>query len=196
MENIKEVIAKNLIKLRKQNKLTQVELSEKLNYSDKAVSRWESGEVTPDIETLNKIADVYNVDITSMFDQNLNVEDLQKADKREASNRRAIVLLGISFVWILATILYVYAQFISDKSYWEIFVYGVPATIFVAMIFNFIWGKRLWRFVLISAFIWTALVCIYLSFIKYNIWPIFLLGAPIQVAIVLWSTIKSKEKLK
>ena len=41
MDNINLTVAKNLSDLRKQNKLTQLEVAEKLNYSDKAVSKWE-----------------------------------------------------------------------------------------------------------------------------------------------------------
>ena len=55
MENIKEIIAGNLVALRKSKRMTQQELAEKLNYSDKAVSRWEHAETLPDIETLCKI---------------------------------------------------------------------------------------------------------------------------------------------
>ena len=55
MENIKETIAKNLVELRKSHKLTQSALAEKLNYSDKAISRWEHAETLPDIETLCKV---------------------------------------------------------------------------------------------------------------------------------------------
>lgn len=193
MENIKETVAKNLLKLRKKNKLTQAELSEKINYSDKAVSRWESGEVTPDIETLNKIAEVYNVSITSLFEQNLDVQNMEKISKKEAGNRRAIILLAVSFVWLLVILIFVYSNILFNKTFWEVFVYGVPATALITMIFSFIWGAGPWKFILLSAFIWTVLASIYLSFLTYNIWMIFLLGAPIQVAIVLWSSIKTKK---
>ena len=43
MEDLKVIFAQNLIALRKQMKLTQIELAEKINYSDKAVSKWERG---------------------------------------------------------------------------------------------------------------------------------------------------------
>ena len=61
MENIKEIIASNLASLRKERKFTQQELASKLNYSDKAVSRWEHAETLPDIETLCKICEIYGV---------------------------------------------------------------------------------------------------------------------------------------
>ena len=67
MKNIREIISTNLIALRKQSGLTQVDLAKKLKYSDKAVSRWEKGEVVPDVETLENIAKVYNVPLTYLL---------------------------------------------------------------------------------------------------------------------------------
>ena len=55
MEKLNFIIAKNLSELRRKNKLTQLEVAEKLNYSDKAVSKWEQGESLPGIEVLYKI---------------------------------------------------------------------------------------------------------------------------------------------
>ena len=49
MEKLNFIIAKNLSELRRKNKLTQLEVAEKLNYSDKAVSKWEQGEALPGI---------------------------------------------------------------------------------------------------------------------------------------------------
>ena len=43
MDALKVIIAANITQLRKENNLTQAELAEKLNYSDKAVSKWERG---------------------------------------------------------------------------------------------------------------------------------------------------------
>ena len=59
MENLKDVIRENLINLRKEHKLTQIDLAKKINYSDKAISRWENGDVLPDVEILNSICNVY-----------------------------------------------------------------------------------------------------------------------------------------
>ena len=58
---VKETVKDNLVRLRREHKLTQLELSEKINYSDKAISRWETGEVTPDVETLEQLARLYDV---------------------------------------------------------------------------------------------------------------------------------------
>ena len=59
MENINQVVGNNIKTLRKANNMTQFELAEKLNYSNKAISRWESGEIVPDVATLNKICEIF-----------------------------------------------------------------------------------------------------------------------------------------
>ena len=61
MTDIKQIIAKNISALRQDKELTQIELAEKLNYSDKAVSKWERGESLPDIGVLTQIADLFEV---------------------------------------------------------------------------------------------------------------------------------------
>ena len=106
MNDIKDIIANNLIKLRKKHKLTQNELAEKLNYSDNAISRWERGEVTPSIETLDQIAKYFDVPLSSLIEDNaLGVSE--KQDKKILRNKLAIILLFISLVWLVATITFV-----------------------------------------------------------------------------------------
>ena len=77
-KDIKKIIANNICELRKTNKLTQVELAEKLNYSDKAVSRWERGDTLPDIDILLKICDLFNVS----FDYLISTEDKREKEKQ------------------------------------------------------------------------------------------------------------------
>ena len=59
MKDLKLVIAKNIAKLRVDSNMTQNELAQKLNYSDKAVSKWERGESLPDISVLVQIAEIF-----------------------------------------------------------------------------------------------------------------------------------------
>lgn len=190
MNNVKLVVAKNIQKLRKQNKLTQAELAEKLNYSDKAISRWESGEVTPDVEVLNKIAEIFDVEITSLFDENLNLEKASVVSKKQRVNKTTIMLLCSCFIWVCATVIYVYGHLLLNENFWLIFIYAVPATVLIILIFNYLWGKASRRYIFYSVLIWTVIASIYITFLSYNLWMIFLIGAPVQVAIVLWAKIK------
>ena len=70
MDNVRELISKNLYLIRKEKKLTQLEFAEKINYSDKAISRWEKGESIPDVETLANIAKTFDVPINFFFQEN------------------------------------------------------------------------------------------------------------------------------
>ena len=67
MDELKEIIAKNLTELRTCAHLTQLQLAEMLNYSDKAVSKWERGEAVPDIRVLKKLADIYNITVDDII---------------------------------------------------------------------------------------------------------------------------------
>ena len=71
------MIARNLTQLRKENHLTQKELSEKLNYSDKVISKWERGESTPNIEALQALSDFYNVSIDQLINGNNEKNEAQ-----------------------------------------------------------------------------------------------------------------------
>ena len=69
MENTNEInekIAKNLVHYRKAAKLTQAELAEKINYSDKSVSKWESGNGVPDVYILIRLAQLYGVTVNDL----------------------------------------------------------------------------------------------------------------------------------
>lgn len=194
MENINLVIGTNIKELRKANKLTQSELAEKLNYSNKAISRWESGEVIPDVITLNKICEVFNIPLSQIFETNVTEKKVRRNYKLQIGNKLAISLLAIIMVWFIATIGFVYAKIIFDINFWKIFIYAVPTSAVIGIIFNSIWGNKTLNFILISILIWTCLASVFIALINYQIWPIFLVGIPMQIAVILWSNITSTKK--
>lgn len=196
MENVREVVTRNLLKLRKKNKLTQAELAEKLNYSDKAVSRWESGEVVPDVETLNKIAEVYQVELSALFDADLDTENMVKLTKAQTANRVAIVCLGISIVWLIAVVAYIYIYTFNGFSAWQSFIYAVPATFLIGFIFNRKWGSTIGIYVFSSLFLWTGIAALYVALLKYDVWLVFILGIPIQAIVILYSQVRRGKKIK
>ena len=191
MRNIKEIIADNLVYLRKENKMTQLELAEKLNYSDKSISKWEHAETLPDIEILKKLADMYGVTIDYITSDG-SKEDKSKYLKKSQNDQNKIVitLLTISFVWTLATVIYVYTNLILKSNYWLAFLWALPVSCLVLLYFNKIWGKRKFSFIISSVLAWTLILCFYLQFLSYNMYLVFLIGIPIQIAIVLWAQLK------
>lgn len=192
LTDLKLVVAENIAELRKKNKMTQIELAEKLNYSDKAVSKWERGESIPDVAVLKTIADLFGVTVDYLLEQEHKSEP-QKTSKTVKKNRLIISLLAVVTVWLIATIIFVVIQELSlPIKTWLTYIYAVPISFVVALVFNSIWGKPRLNFLIISLLIWSTLLSLYLSLLSYNIWLIFLVGVPSQIIVLLWSRIKMK----
>lgn len=196
-KDIKQIIAKNLANLRKNKKITQTELAEQFGYSDKAISKWENGDTLPDIQTLYQLCEFYNVTLDFLvseqsFDE--KIKYINHLNKRVIINNSLIELLYCSFVWILAVIIYVYLYTFSEINYWQIFIWAIPATTIVMLLFTKVWKQKLYTFIVRSLFFWTLVTACYVQFIEYNIWPLFFLMIPIQVALIL--TIAINDKLK
>ncbi|MGN1258665.1 MAG: helix-turn-helix domain-containing protein [Christensenellales bacterium] len=189
MENLNLIIGNNIKDLRKANGLTQEELAKKLNYSNKAISRWESGEVVPDVETLNRLCEIFNIPIANIFEEKVTQTKVEHLYRYRLRNELAISLLAIMLVWLIATVSYVYAVITFNVNAWIIFLWAVPVTCIVGIVFNSIWGKMWFNFILISTLVWTLLTSIYITFNQYHFWLIFTIGIPIQIGIVLWSNI-------
>ena len=197
MNNVKDNLPQNLTKLRIENKMTQSEVAEKLNYTDKSVSKWERGEAIPPIDVIKDLADLYGVTIDYLGSDGGDISyDKRYASKANNANKIIITLLAVSLVWIVATVLFAYGVIFAGQAFWIFFVGAVPVTTIVLIVFNGIWGKRKYVFILVSLLIWTVLSTLYLLFISlpdhYNLWAIFFIGVPLQIATVLWSKLKKQ----
>lgn len=193
MENIKETVRQNLIRLRKSKKLTQIELSQKIGYSDKAISRWETGEVTPDVETLSALADIYGVPVSVFFLEN-SEEFRERTEKKYIGRNLAAALLVIACLWYLVIIVFMRLEAIGVARPWLMFIWACPATFLLAMLFNMRCGPRIMTFVFCSLLCWTLILSFYLQFLEYNMYLLFPSGAPLQAVIVLWAFVKQPKK--
>lgn len=192
MKNIKEIIACNLQSLRKQKKLTQTEVGEAVHYSDKAVSRWEKGESLPDIETLQSLAEFFEVSIAFLCEEH-SQEILPTSNKNQKAQKIICILLSILIVWLISLFIFFYLGNYKNFSYWQIFIWAIPFSALLLKYFNKIWGKEKYAIPISSILIWTFITAFYCQFIKYNLWLIFFVGAPLQAVIVLRNII---NKLK
>lgn len=193
MEDIKILLSKNLLNLRKQKGLTQLELANKLNYSDKSISKWEHGDAVPDIEVLKRIADFYEVTVDYLISDNSAKPELPPTEKSKNRKNFIITCLSTLLVWLCATIVYSQLKIWLGINYWLVFIWAIPASFIVLTVFNAIWGKHKFSFIITTCLVWTILLAIYLQFLKFNIWIIFIIGIPLQFAIILWCQLKSKK---
>jgi transcriptional regulator with XRE-family HTH domain len=193
--DLKLTIAGNITNLRKSMNWTQTELARQLNYSDKAISKWERAESIPDITVLNDMAGIFQVPISYLL-------ETVHADKKPASamitrhrkwNHIVIALISAAGVFFIATLLYVIFDLIDIaicEPSWMIYIYAIPLTLIVLLVFNLIWGKRNVSLFIISLLIWSILISIYLSFSAPNMWLVFLIGIPAQIIVLLVAPIK------
>lgn len=201
MQDLKFIIAKNIQKLRQEKGMTQVELAEKLNYSDKTISKWERGESLPDIVVLKNLADLFDVTldylVEEVHDEKLITRGMK--EKNDVKNRYIITGTSIFMVALMASLIYVILAMIFPKTNypWLCYVYAVPAALIVWLVFNSIWFNTRKNFFIVSLLVWSLLLALYLTFsmFGYYIWPILLVGIPAQLIIWMWSKIKNKKWL-
>ena len=191
MKNLRDIIPNNIVVLRRKKGLTQVDLAKKINYSDKAVSRWEKGEVLPDIETLQQVAKVLGVPLEYMLEEHTAEETENKQPRK---NEMIFASLVISAVWTVLSILFVYLRITNIMIYWQAFVWGVPITAFCCLYFYRKWKNKVFNLIVLTILNWSLLASIYCQFIDHNPWLVFIVGIPIEAAIVTSSFANPKIK--
>ena len=188
--DIKSNLAQNLSNHRKALKLTQAELALKLNYSDKAVSKWERGEAVPELTVLKQLADFYGVTIDSLIAEPKPV--IKPSVKNLGAKRIAIALWSTCIVWVVAVLFYACAGIIipSIEHTWLAFIVAIPLTIILLLILTSVWGKHWLNLIFSSLLVWTAILAIYLVVLcvlptpPSRLWEMFLIGIPIQALLV------------
>jgi transcriptional regulator with XRE-family HTH domain len=180
-----ETIGKNIMRLRRMANMTQLELAERLNYSDKSVSKWEQGNGVPDVRILVQLADLFQVSVDDLVREHTEKEIVPKHMRNV--RRLIIILCSVGLCWLVAVALFVFIGIAAPglPFLWLAFLYAVPASAIVVLVFSCIWKYKVVRVVSVSVLIWTTLTCIYLTVYACvdwePMWLIFLLGIPLQV---------------
>ncbi len=190
MENFKKTVAENLIRLRTAAGMTQSELGEKLSYSDKSISKWERGESVPDAFVLKQIASIFNVTVDYLLSEHSPDEKIERPRTYSRSVISTIAFIG---VWTLALVAFVVTWLCSMPT-WLIFVFTVPISLIVLLVFNSIWGIGKLNMFIISGIVWGIITSVYLLFYESNWWQLFIVGVPAQIIIILSFYIKKNKK--
>lgn len=193
MEEMKLVIAHNIAALRQASRMTQLELAEKLNYSDKAISKWERGESIPDVLVLKTIADLFGVTLDYLLEEDHGEKPKPTVESPGYlhRNRKVTTTLSVLLVWFVATVCYVVMDIVIPASVFKLipFAWAVPVSFIVWLVFNSIWFRPRLNYLIISLLVWSLLATLQLTILPfgYNVWPIYLLGIPAEVIIIIWS---------
>ena len=196
MKDLKNVIADNIVLLRKEKGLTQAQLAEKLNYSDKAVSKWERGESLPDVAVLKSLAEILGVSVDYLLESDHQKTELKKvAVSRKKFRRRAIITsMCVTLVWLVATVVFFILDTVTHLSqHWLCFIYAAPISFAVWLIFNSIWFNTRRNYLIISALLWTILGSLFITFLWLKLWLLFIVGIPAQNIIFLWSGMQGRD---
>ena len=202
MQEIKEAIALNIQELRRSRKMTQNELAQKINYTDKAVSKWERAESIPDISALKQIADTFSVTVDYLITREHNEYKKRKKERRKIrkNNRKIITLISVVLVWLVALFVYMNIDlFAKNNLNWLAFIYAVPVSAIVFLIFNSIWGNSRFNYLIISIIMWSVLASVFITIYVFTlkvVWLLFVLGVPAQIIIILWSRLKTKPEIQ
>ena len=204
-EELKVAVGSSIARLRRERGMTQAELAERINYSDKAVSKWERGESLPDVLTLLNLAQQLGTDLNTLMGTMPETAEAEpqpapeipavkapekpKKPRRYTADRSVIQKLSSILVWVVALFLYMILEAFGVKNLWLLFVAAVPANAIVLLSLRSAWKCYGWNRILISVILWGSLLTLYLFLLTVshvNVWRILPMGLLGQAAILLW----------
>ena len=94
-------LGKIIVELRKENNMTQMDLAEKMCVTDKAVSKWERDISCPDIKTINKLAEIFNVDINILLNTKVNTKSIKTHSIINQILSSVAVAMGVACIVLL-----------------------------------------------------------------------------------------------
>ncbi len=206
-EQVKTQFAKNLTELRKSRSLTQLQLAQELNYSDKAVSKWERGESIPDAVTLLNISKFFDVSLNALLDGSCHFKTAEEAkagpqaeiSKNKQAKHVFIPLISAFGTYFAASIVFFVFKNIPSVQEYAVFAfqYATVAAFIVLTVFSSLWWQRIWQCICVSGIIWSVGFCmVYPQFMenfKFFLVPCAILQC-ICILVYIFAYFLSKEK--
>jgi len=192
-----ELLAKNLIYYRKASGLTQLELAEKFNYSDKSISKWERGEGFPDIFVLKSLADFYGINVDDFYSEEHKKITVKHNQKRKQFYIR-LLSIGIAILVTFLAFFFLSTLLPKDSLFkpWLVFMYGLVAASIVWLVWEFIYHHPLNRMIATSCIVWSSALALFLSFhvlLGKDLFLLFIVAIPLQVLEILWFLFRNKK---
>ncbi len=205
-------VGNNISYYRKANGLTQSALAERLNYSDKAVSKWERGESVPDIYVIYKMSEVFMCSVNDIIgisgNEDITDDKLNEIAKQKQFRRIMITSLSVGLVWLVASVIYFVTDMIvngiynlGQNDFMLVFMYAVPASFIITLIFSKLWGRIWQQAVSVSGILWSSVISLAVSFNVFNFaeesaYKILAAAVVFQILIVLWYVMRKKSSKK
>ncbi|MCI8331327.1 MAG: helix-turn-helix transcriptional regulator [Clostridiales bacterium] len=189
---IKKTIAENIAYYRKKIGLTQSELSEKINYSDKSVSKWERGDGLPDVLVLSELAELYGVTLNDL----VSTDHKKDPAKRRARTRVFVTLLSAGLPWLVAAVVYFIVKLAAPGyAYAEhFFLYAIAICGIVSTVLTTLWFSHVWQMLSVSMIVWGVAVSVHFTCRLPQAIYIYIIAAVMQVLTLFWFTMKKIGK--
>ncbi len=187
LDELKLVVAGNLINLRTAAGLTQAELGAKLNYSDKSISKWERGEAIPDAYVLTQMGELFGVTVDYILSTHTDWEPPKAPDdpkKDVVYSTSVIIAIAVVGVWTLALTAFV-ALWLADMVRWRIFAAAFPVSVLTLLVLLCVFKRTRHLKYVVALFVLSLFVAFYLLFLNHNPWQIFLIAALAEVIVFL-----------
>lgn len=209
-EKLKNQLGSNIAAHRKRFGLTQAALAEKISFSDKAVSKWERGESIPDVVTLARLSELFDVPMDVLVrDKDELPKDIGSVERvmeravaktlKKKADKKIIQNLCTLLVWFVALLVYVVLATLDVPCAWVGFLYALPANCIVLISLRSAWHDYRANILLISLLWWGCLVAFHgslLAFVGFDAWMVYLLGIPGQIGVLLWGKLFRVPKEK
>lgn len=196
MDELKLVFASNLIKLRTDARMTQVELGEKLNYSDKTISKWERAESIPDAFVLKQLGAIFEVSVDHLLSSHDQWEDSLSGKKQKSEAKYDsffITMVSIAGIGTLAVLIFVIFWVLGSIE-WSIFAYAVPVSLITLLVLNSIWNGGKNNLLIVASLVFCIIAIIYIALIEYQPWQLFLVVIPAELVVFLSFKIRKRNK--
>ncbi len=186
MEDLKVVFAGNLINLRTRAGMTQAELAEKINYSDKSVSKWERAEALPDVSVVKSMAELFGVTVDYMLCSHEGWEQPEDTHGKHGERRFSpgvVTLVAVLGIWTAALFVFVVFWLLGHVLP-VIFLSAVPATLITLLVLNSIWSRdRKYNMIIVQGLTLSIFLLVYFIFFKHNPWQLLLVLIPAELVV-------------
>lgn len=194
MEDLKVVVAVNISRLRKDAGLTQAELAEKINYSDKSVSKWERAEALPDLNVTKQLAELFGVSVDFLLTSHIHW-DVKPPNPPRSYNSDIITAIAIMGIWAVALLVFLIFHF-AGITLWHIFLYAFAPSLITLLVLNNVWGKSKYNLTIVSLIVLWVFSVVYLHLLPLNLWPLVFLLILAEIIVFLSFHIKKRKKTR